>query len=154
MSSMAPPPPEPGKAPSFTPPLQPSSTPPINGVPRGPVRKFNPEDIEKASALPVVLALFAILFSVAVWIFNRHSSVLLSGIGYALAPFVVILCLGFDNFLQRRKTSKGDWFVPNQNFGRVLRFLAGLALILSYPHISGLADHISAWLAQTFPWMA
>ena len=98
--------------------------------------------------------MFAILFSVAVWIFNRHSSVLLSGIGYALAPFVVILCLGFDNFLQRRKTSKGDWFVPNQNFGRVLRFLAGLALILSYPHISGLADHISAWLAQTFPWMA
>lgn len=128
--------------------------PPLGGIPQVPVRKFNPEGVENASAFFVVVAVIAIVFSLLVWIFNRHSSVPLSAAGYLLSPFVVILCLGIDNFLQRRKTSKANWFIPNQNFGRVLRVLAGLALILSYPHISGLADHISAWLAQTFPWMA
>lgn len=154
MSGVAPLPPDPGKVPQYAPALDSGSLPPIGGIPRAPVRKFNPEDIEKASVLPVVIAVVAIVLSLLVWIVNRHSSVVLSAVGYLLSPFVVILCLGLDNFLQRRRTSKGDWFVPNQNYGRVLRFLAGAALVLSYPHISGLADHISAWLAQTFPWMA
>jgi len=124
------------------------------GVPKLPNKKIFDEDIEKANIWPVVLALAAILISIAIWVLNRHSSFLLSACGYLLAPFIVILCLGFDNFIQRTKTSKGEWFVPNQNYGQILRILTGLAIILSYPHISGLADHISAWLAQAFPWMA
>lgn len=154
MSGFAPPPPEPGKIPQFMPNVGSNSVPPIGGLPRVPVRKFNPEDIEEASVLPVVVAVGAIALSLLVWVLNRHSSLPLSTVGYLLSPFFVILCLGFDYFLQRRRTSNGDWFVPNPNYGRVLRLLAGVALAISYPHISVIADHLSAWLAQTFPWMA
>jgi hypothetical protein len=157
VTNLPPPPPEPGKVP-LLPPVAPGTTP-ISGVgaqraPQSIKRNFKPEDVERASPLPIVVAAVAIVSSIILWIINRHSSMLLSGIGYVLSPFVVIMALGLDNFLQRTRTSKGDWFVPNHNFGRILRILTGIALVLSYPHISGLADHISAWLAQTFPWMA
>ncbi len=156
MANLPPPPPPSGPGnfppiPSFNGPRE-SGLP--GGVPKLPNKKFVAEDIEKASIWPVVLAVTAILVSVVIWVLNRHSSLLLSACGYLLAPFIVILCLGFDNFIQRTKTSKGDWFVPNQNYGQILRILTGIAILLSYPHISGLADHISAWLAQTFPWMS
>jgi len=157
MATMPPPPPEPGKSP-LTPPLVSVGSPQVNGipgrVPQAPKRNFNAEDVEKASAVPVVIAFIALIVSVVLWVLNRHSSVLLSALGYLLSPFAVIMALGLDNFLQRSRTSKGDWFVANHNFGKILRVLTGIALVLSYPHISGLADHISAWLAQTFPWMA
>jgi hypothetical protein len=131
------------------------NSPTIPGMSFGKVKpRFNQEDFTKASVLPVVVASSALVVSVFVWILNRHSSILLSLIGYLLCPFAVIVCLGLDNFNQRVKTSQGQLFIPNQKFGQVLRVMTGFGLLLSYPHISGLADHISAWLAQIFPWMA
>jgi len=157
MANMPPLPPEPGKIPSPAPLASLSATSKNSApwsAPQNSKLTFNPKKFERASVLPIVIAILAIGLSTLIWFINRHSSMALSAIGYLLSPLAVIMALGLDNFLQRTHTSKGEWFVPNQSYGRVLRFLTGLALILSYPHISGLADHISAWLAQTFPWMA
>ena len=163
MTSMPPPPPEHGKIPSFssTAPASPASSlrsslkpPTVGGVPKLPNKKVLLEDLEKATPIPIVIASLALVLSIIIWIINRHSSLFLSAVGYCLSPFIVIMCLGLDTFLQRRKTSAGDWFIPNHSFGVILRAMTLFALILSYPHVSGLADHISAWLAQVFPWMA
>lgn len=116
--------------------------------------RINLEDIEKASFLPLLCGVIALLTSLGIWIINRHSSLLLSFAGYVLCPLIIIVSLGLDSYLQRIKTSQGKWFVPNQNYGQILRVLSVVGIIFSYPHISGLADHISAWLAQVFPWMA
>jgi len=123
-------------------------------LPGGQVKKFNEDDFEKASWFPLLIGVLALIAAVIIWIVNRHSSVALSLAGYILCPLVIIFSLGLDSYLQRRKTSQGQWFIPNQNYGQILRVLSGVGIIFAYPHISGLADHISAWLAQVFPWMA
>jgi uncharacterized membrane protein len=142
------------KSPGSTIPTIPSRSAAPGSLPSGPAKKFNEEDLEKASWIPLLMGVLGLLLAIVIWILNRHSSLLMSFVGYILCPLLIIFSLGLDSYLQRRKTSQGQWFIPNYNYGQVLRVLSAVGIIFAYPHISGLADHISAWLAQVFPWMA
>jgi hypothetical protein len=59
-----------------------------------------------------------------------------------------MVLMGMDTVYQRKKTSEEAWFVPNPNYSRILRILAGVSLLLSYPHINVIAKNISAQLAE------
>lgn len=86
-------------------------------------------------------------------------NLLLAILGYLLTPFSVMVLMGLDTVVQRKKTSAEPWFVPNPNLSKLLRILAGISLLLSYPHISAIAAHISArlaenaWFASNMSWL-
>ncbi|MEI7540577.1 MAG: hypothetical protein WCJ89_03770 [Actinomycetes bacterium] len=115
---------------------------------------FLAEDIERASVIPVLTSGFAILISCLIWLTNKNDGPFLSLLGYLFSPFIVIICLGIDSYLQRLKISKFAWFLPNPNYSKILKAFAIISIAISYPHINNLASHISAWLAQVFPWVA
>ena len=127
--------------------------PTIGGLNNSRKQTFNAEDLKKASPLPLIIGIFSLIASLIV-IFLNDDSVVLSALGYALTPFLSIAALGFDTVWQRRKTTQFPWYVANPNFSRALRVIAGISIVLSYPHIHGLASHLSAWLADVFPGLA
>jgi len=110
-------------------------------------QSFREEDLVQASPLPLIMAIAALVLS-AILIFINNDNPLLSIVGYLCTPFLAMVALGLDSVWQRRKTTQFPWFVQNPNFSRLLRIIAGISLIFSYPHIHTIANHISAWLAQ------
>jgi hypothetical protein len=124
--------------------------PPIQGGRTGqPGRRksFSEADLVKASPLPLILGIAAIFASLAI-VFVNQDTPLVSVIGYFCTPFLAIAALGLDSVWQRRKTTQFPWFVQNPNFSRLLRVIAVFSLLLSYPHIHIIANHVSAWLAE------
>ena len=149
---------------TLPPPLPPQSNKSfsISGIPgstiSGPggisAKAYKPEDYDPASPLPLLLGIIALLAGIFLWVTNSRQSVILSGIGYFLTPFTVIVCSGVDIYWQRTRTSKHPWFIQKPNYSRILKILAVVSIVFSYPHISILANSISAWLAQVFPGLA
>ena len=141
MSSVPPPPPS-------------SKRTPLNiNAPGNPFRvnsqkpNYAESDFERASIWPLVTAVIAILISV-LFIFLFHKNVWMSLVAYFCSPILVICCLGLDNYLQSRNISKKGWFIPNSNFGKILRGLSVISILIATPHINSLTSHISAWMAN------
>lgn len=135
---------------SMPPPLPPrSSQPPRPGATSFAQQspKFFEGDLVKATPLFLIIAVVIALVSLVMAIIptsNIHVAIL----GYLLTPFAVMVLMGWDTVYQRKKTSEEAWFVPNSNYSRILRILAGISLLLSYPHINVIARNVSAKLAE------
>lgn len=109
--------------------------------------KFFEGDLVKATPLFLILAIVVAVVSLVMAILPIDN-IFFAVIGYLLTPFAVMVLMGMDTVYQRKKTSEEAWFVPNPNYSRILRILAGVSLLLSYPHINVIAKNISAQLAE------
>jgi hypothetical protein len=137
----------------------PSGVPGVPGVPGvsrlpGSVSKpaFLAGDLVHATPLFLIVGVVIAIVSLVI-AFLPIDGVFIGIIGYLLTPFSVMVLMGLDTVVQRKKTSSEPWFVPNPNYSKMLRLLAGISLALSYPHISVIAAYISAQLAEN-AWFA
>ena len=112
---------------------------------------IQPEDIEKASPIPIVISGISIFLSTLIIFFDPEKSLIFGAIGYLLTPFITILATGMDTVSQRKKSSAYPWYVENPRYATILRILALVSLVLSYPHINVLADYFSIQLAKVWP---
>ena len=149
MSTLPPPlPPKPNQ-----PPQPPIGVPGVSRVPGTGVRSnYLAGDLVHATPIFLVTAIVIAISSLVIAVLPLDS-IFIAILGYLLTPFSVMVLMGLDTVVQRKKTSAEAWFVPNPNYSKLLRILAGVSLLLSYPHISVIAAHISAKLAEN-PWFA
>lgn len=139
------PPPPPG-APKSAGAMKP---PPIGGLPGGAKQTvIHKEDYEHASKLPLVIAIVAIVASIALTLFANRLSAWINFGGYLLTPFIVIICTGLDSVQQRRRATTDLYFLENRKITSALRGLSFLSLLLSIPHIEAIASSIAAWVAK------
>jgi hypothetical protein len=127
---------------SFTPPSS-----PVQGITNQPASSN-----KKASFLPLILALAAIIGSLAIWIAFRGQVVAfyIPLLGYLLSPFAVVVMMGWDTISQRKYTAQDPWFIPKPKLTLLIRSLAALSFVVAYPHIYWLAN----LLAEFLPWGA
>lgn len=106
----------------------------------------------KASLLPIILALAAMIGSLAIWIAFRGQVVAfyIPLVGYLLSPFAVVVMMGWDTVSQRKYTAQDPWFIPKPKLTLAIRLLAALSFVVAYPHIYWLAN----LLAEFLPWGA
>lgn len=99
----------------------------------------------KASILPLLLAVIAIVSSVGIYILTRATAhaFALHLIGYLLTPLAVALCLGWDSISQRVKRGNDPWFSANSTYPLILRVLTVASFLISMPHIVALATDIA-----------
>ena len=149
MSTLPPPlPPRPNQ-----PPQPPIGVPGVSRIPGTAVRPtYLAGDLVHATPIFLIAAIVTAITSLVIAILPLNN-IFVAILGYLLTPFSVMVLMGLDTVVQRKKTSAEAWFVPNPNFSKLLRILAGFSLLLSYPHISVIAAHISAKLAEN-PWFA
>ena len=104
----------------------------------------------KASFIPLLVAVIAIVLSIAIAILTRNQAhaFLFHIIGYVLTPLVVALAMGWDAIDQRKKTGADAWFEKNTKFSLILRILTGLSFLIALPHISSMAKDIAEKLAS------
>lgn len=145
---------------STLPPPVPNSRRPANQPPAPPgssispsarVGSFSQDDLEKASPIPIIISAISIVLSSAIIFFGPDKSLIFGAVGYLLTPFITILATGIDAVSQRKKSSTYPWYVENPRYAKVLRILALVSLVLSYPHINVLADYFSIELAKIWP---
>lgn len=140
------PPPIPGTPKSGPSRMQP---PPISGVGGGvkqPV--IHAEDYVRASKLPVIIAMVATVISLVIAVVLHKFSTWIDFVGYLLTPFLVIACAGLDSVQQRRKSATDAYFLENRGYSKLLRLLSGLSILISIPHINGIATTVAAWVAK------
>ena len=155
MSTLPPPlPPKPNQPPQ--PPIGVPGVPGVPGVSRVPGTGVRPNylagDLVHATPIFLITAIVIAITSLVIAVLP-FDNIFVAILGYLLTPFSVMVLMGLDTVVQRKKTSAEAWFVPNPNYSKLLRILAGVSLLLSYPHISVIAAHISAKLAEN-PWFA
>ena len=104
----------------------------------------------KASFVPLLVALIAILISLGITFLARNQAhaFLLHLVGYVLTPLVVALAMGLDAIDQRRKTGADAWFEKNTKYSLILRILTGLSFLIALPHISSMAKDIAEKIAS------
>jgi purine-cytosine permease-like protein len=110
--------------------------------------KIHAEDYVRASILPLIIALVATVASLVLTLFFRNVSTWVHLLGYLLTPFLVIICAGLDSVQQRRKATTDLYFLENRKYSIFLRALSALALLISIPHINGIATTVAAWVAD------
>jgi len=110
--------------------------------------KIHAEDYVRASVLPLIIAVVATFASLILTIFLSGISTWVHVIGYLLTPFLVIICAGLDSVQQRRKATTDLYFLENRKYSFFLRVLSALALVISIPHINGIATTVAAWVAD------
>ena len=116
-------------------------------------QRVKEEDLDRAKIFPLIVGAVALLAGIILWL-AFDDSFALSAVAYLCSPFVIVFALGLDNYLQQRGIVTNAWFAPQSNYGRGLKAMAALGIIFSWPHITVLANHISAWLATIFPGLA
>ena len=100
---------------------------------------------KKASPLPLIVVLFSIPLSGAIYFFlPQLQAEWWSLVGYALTPLVAVLATGWDSVSQMAGR-KNPWFVIRPGFSKVLRVLVAISLIIGVVHIWRISD----WLART-----
>jgi hypothetical protein len=104
----------------------------------------------KASFVPLLVALIAILISLGITFLTRNQAhaFLLHLVGYVLTPLVVALAMGLDSIDQRRKTGADAWFEKNPKYSLILRILTGLSFLIALPHITSMAKDIAEKIAS------
>jgi len=110
--------------------------------------KIHAEDYVRASILPLIIAIVATVASLILTFFPGRDSTWVHLIGYLLTPFLVIICAGLDSVQQRRKATTDLYFLENRKYSFFLRALSALALLISIPHINGIATTVAAWVAD------
>jgi len=103
----------------------------------------------KASFIPLLVALIAILISLGIYFFTRTmaDAFIFHLVAYLLTPLVVALCLGWDSIAQRIGKGNDPWFSANAKFSLILRILTGASFIFAIPHIVEMATDIAEMLA-------
>jgi purine-cytosine permease-like protein len=124
-------------------------------IPGGPAgartnTRIHAEDYVRASILPLIVALVATFASLilSLLMLIRNVSTWFHVLGYLLTPFLVIFCAGLDSVQQRRKASTDSYFLANRRYTIFLRGLSIVALLISIPHINGIATSVAAWAAD------
>ena len=72
----------------------------------------------KASIVPLLVAVFAIVLSLGISFLTRNQAHAfgLHLVGYLLTPLVVALAMGLDSIDQRKKTGSDAWFEKNKRY--------------------------------------
>jgi purine-cytosine permease-like protein len=122
--------------------------PPINGVGGTKQPVIHAEDYVRASKLPVIIAIVATVLSVVLIFALPNFSTWINVLGYLLTPFLVIACAGIDSVQQRRKSATDTYFLENRGYSKLLRVLSGVSILISIPHINGIATTVAAWVAK------
>ena len=121
--------------------------PPVNGVGIPGPTVYHADDYVDASKLPVYIAIAATIISLILAKRFHNYSTWISLIGYFLTPFLVIICTGIDSVQQRRKAATDEYFVEKNSYSKILRALSALSILISIPHITGIAVTVAAWVA-------
>lgn len=103
---------------------------------------------KKASPIPLLTAVAAIIGSIAIWLLFRGQLVpiYIPLLGYLLTPFSVVVLMGLDTILQRKNTAQDPWFVPKPKMTLAIRVLAIFSFVAAYPHIYWLANILAEYL--------
>lgn len=103
---------------------------------------------KKASPIPLLVAVAAIVGSLAIWLWFRGQVVpiYVPLVGYLLTPFSVVVLMGLDTILQRKNTAQDPWFVPKPKMTLAIRVLAILSFVAAYPHIYWLSNILAEYL--------
>jgi hypothetical protein len=107
---------------------------------------------KKASLLPLIFAVAAMICSLAIWLLFRGQvvAIYIPLFGYLLSPFSVVVMMGWETISQRKNTAQDPWFIPKPKLTLAIRVLALLSFVVAYPHIYSLANI----LAEYVPWGA
>lgn len=134
--------------------LQPPSGP--MGYPV-PASGFNvPLSVEvpkKASAVPLLVGIFALLVSATLGALDYlaispFTYEVVHVIGYALTPFVLFLCVAWDVAAQRLGR-RSPWFDIRPGYSRTLRVLAVVSLGVAIVHVLAMGRALGEWAVQT-----
>lgn len=92
--------------------------------------------LEKASALPLVVAAASVALGLGTRLIppDLWTEIL----GYVLAGFIPIMCLGWDSVSQRRGLANPN-FIPKRAYTLVIRILAGVGIIIAVINLTELA---------------
>ena len=103
----------------------------------------------KASFLPVIFSIIALLASVGIYIYTRSiaHAFALHLLGYALTPLVVALCMGWDTIAQRKGLGSDPWYEKNPRYSLILRILTAVSFLAAFPHIFAMAVDIAEKLS-------
>ena len=103
----------------------------------------------KASFLPVLIAVVAIVASIVIYVVTRTSAsaFLLHLLGYVLTPLVVALCMGWDSIAQRLGVGESPWYEKNPTYSLILRILTAISFLPALPHIFAMASDIAEKIA-------
>ena len=104
----------------------------------------------KASFLPVLVAILALVTSIAIYLLTRtvaHAFVM-HLIGYVLTPLCVAISMGWDTIAQRKGKGNDQWFEQNATYSRILRVLTGASFLVAFPHIFAMATDIAEKVAS------
>ncbi len=138
--SLAPPPSSPSG--SFGAPTSPSP---------GPATSY--EEPRPASALPLILGLFALASSIGIGLLDflaisPFTYNMANVVGYVLTPFAVFFCLAWDSASQR-KGSQNPWFDIRPGYSSTLRIASVAALVVATFHIIELGRVLGEWAVQS-----
>lgn len=130
--------------------IKPPSNNSLNGASSSSATQKYSGKPQKASILPLLIALILILLSsfLSITKYDKSASLKIFLIGYFCTPLAVGLCLGWDSLNQRKKTKNDPWFIPKPKYSLLLRVLTGLSFIFAFPHIHSIARILSEYLAE------
>jgi|GEM_PF-5664270 len=135
---------------SLPPPTQPSFSGSFSQPPSGSFSFDSSlgDDNLRASKLPIIAAVAAILISAALLFGLFPTSISTSILGYICTPIVTTLCGFWDELSQRLKAKESAWYVKNFTYPNVLRALIVIGYLLAIWHSYNLAQEIGSRLAN------
>lgn len=103
----------------------------------------------KASILPLIVGVAALVVSVVIYILTRSvaHALVLHLIAYLLTPLAVAGCLGWDSISQRIGRGNDQYFTVNPKLSLALRVLTVLSFVAALPHIIAIATDIAEIVA-------
>ena len=104
---------------------------------------------KKASVLPLILALVALLASIGIQVFQYQlANNLWYYVGYLLTPLLITMILGWDSIAQR-SGRKDPWFETKPIYSKILRFLVLAGFVVAVFHIVAIGIQIGEQVVQS-----
>lgn len=103
----------------------------------------------KASMFPLILAVCALVISIALQIFQfQLANNIWYFVGYFLTPILASLCLGWDSFAQRTGR-KDPWFEAKPVYSKVIRIVVLASYVVAVFHILAIGNLLGEAAVQS-----
>lgn len=103
----------------------------------------------KASPVPVVVALFLLVASIAIQIFQfQLANNIWYYVGYVLTPLFISLTLAWDSVAQRRG-QRSAWFEAKPLYSKIIRVAVAAGFIVAVFHIVAIGTQIGELVVQS-----
>ena len=104
---------------------------------------------KKASVIPLVLALVALLASLGIQVFQYElANNLWYYMGYLLTPLLITMILGWDSIAQR-SGRKDPWFETKPIYSKILRVLVLAGFVVAVFHIVAIGIQLGEQVVQS-----